>query len=276
MNANHGLLTSGEVAADVRLVTSSATFVAADVRRQGSRTKGFSLVELLVVLAVIAILAGLLGPALSRARHAALGARCVSNLRQLGIASHLYWDDSGGKAFPERFGREGEGWRYWFGWLQDGAEGHRRFEADRGALWPYLSGRGVDLCPAFEKSGDRFKFKAQGGAFGYAYNLLMGPRGRDPIALSQVRDPSGLAVLVDAAQVNDFQEPATPERPMIEEFYYFGTNRLEATIHFRHGERAQVVYADGHVGMERPVEGSLDHRVPPHRIGRLDPSRVVP
>jgi prepilin-type N-terminal cleavage/methylation domain-containing protein/prepilin-type processing-associated H-X9-DG protein len=252
----------GRGGSDARLLTSSAT--------------GFSLVELLVVVAVIAILAGLAGPGMVKARQAALGARCVGNLRQLGIASQLYWDDHSGRAFPERFGRQEDGWRYWFGWLQDGAEGERRFEAKSGALWPYLSGRGVDVCPAFQQSGDRFKFKAKGGAFGYAYNLLMGPRGRDPIQLAQVQEPSGLAVLVDAAQVNDFQAPASPEKPMLEEFYYFGTNRLEATIHFRHGTKAHAVFADGHVGCERPMAGSLDPRVPPHRVGRLDPARVVP
>lgn len=242
----------------------------------GRRRGGFTLVELLVVLGVIALLAGLLGPGLSRARQAALGSRCVSNLRQLGVASQLYWDDSGGRAFPERFGREGDGWRYWFGWLQDGAEGERRFAAEKGALWPYLSGRGVDVCPAFRQDGSYFKMKAKGGAFGYAYNLLMGPRGRAPLNLEHVRDPSGLAVLADAAQINDFQAPASPEKPMLEEFYYFGTNQLEATIHFRHGERAQVVFVDGHVGPERAESGSLDLRLPPQRVGRLVVDRVVP
>jgi len=240
------------------------------------RSRAFTLVELLVVLAVIGLLAGLTVPGLARGRQAALGTRCVSNLRQLGIASRLYWDDHSDRAFPERVARRDDGWRYWFGWLQDGQEGERTFDATQGALWPYLSGRGVEICPSLDRLGTRFKSKARGGAYGYAYNLLMGPRDRTPVSLSQVRDPSGLAVLVDAAQVNDFQEPASPEHPMLEEFYYFGTNRLEATIHFRHSLRAHAVFADGHFAVERAVLGSLDSRLPGHRIGRLDPARVVP
>jgi len=236
---------------------------------------GFSLIEVLVSISIIALLSALLVPALVGSRHSARRIQCLSQLRQLGMASQLYWDDNQGQAFRFRGASTDGGDVFWFGWIERGPEGTRRFDHRLGPLYPYLAGRKVTLCPALDYHASNFKPKAEGAISGYGYNIqLSSPPDASPVRITRVLTPAACVLFADTAQVNAFQPPASVDNPLLEEFFYVST--MEPTVHFRHQARANAVHCDGHAEAHRALPGSTDPRLPGERVGRLAPEKLKP
>jgi prepilin-type processing-associated H-X9-DG protein len=238
------------------------------------------LIELLVVIAIIAILSAMLLPVLARGRLSAQRAACESNLHQLEIATQLYWDDSAGNCFRWIYdSTNSDGHLYWFGWLQSDstAEGQRAFDLSQGVLFPYLNGSEVRLCPALYATPAQFKLKGDDMIFSYGYNIYLStPAGTPTMNVNQIKRPTETALFADAAQINDFQNPpASPDNPMLEEWYYLDVDTSYPNGHFRHSQRANVVFCDGHVGMETMVPGSLDTKLPGQCVGRFRPEILL-
>ena len=100
----------------------------------------FTLIELLIVVGILGILAALLLPALSRGKELSRATVCLSNLRQLGIAAHVYAVDHDG-TLPD--------FMTWLAaWPSNDAKIPRPgAELTNGVLYPYVKNKNVYLCP---------------------------------------------------------------------------------------------------------------------------------
>src|SRR3954469_12559054 len=109
--------------------------------------RGFTLVELLVVIGIIALLVSILLPALNKAREDAKRVRCLSNQRQLVMAWQMYASENKGKLVGSNTppytaaGPDGRGWWAW------AAAGNSLDCLSNGRLWPYTKNYEVYKCP---------------------------------------------------------------------------------------------------------------------------------
>jgi prepilin-type N-terminal cleavage/methylation domain-containing protein/prepilin-type processing-associated H-X9-DG protein len=181
------------------------------------RSRGFTLVELLVVIGIIALLVAVLLPALGRAREQASQVKCLSNLRQLSQAVYMYCNDNRGQ-FPmgARWDEAyAEDWIHWQpAGAPSGTAGSPRDAIDRlkdSAIAKYLGqsfSAEVFRCPS-DDTRARINIQA-GGPYAYSYTMnafFESNRQRitNVVKLGGIRNPSRKVLLVeeDERTIND-------------------------------------------------------------------------
>lgn len=158
---------------------------------------GFTLTELLVVMAVIVILAGLLLPALTRTKSKAKRVVCLNNLKQLTTVWHLYNNDYAGRlvsCWPRTPKNPEPGaWVLGIAWPSNLPEKFLAVDegktdcinqnaVSRGRFFPYVKSYATYRCP-----NDRVAVDSQARVRTYTMNAFMNGRGRDAC------DPGGFA-----------------------------------------------------------------------------------
>ena len=214
----------------------------------------FTLIELLTVIAIIGILAAILIPVVGAVRDSARNAQCISNLRQLGVASALFENEYGHLPWGIFPPHAGDGW--WPAHLMSYVEGQGKLN-DQGAWSPVYECPSRVLPPTQPGVEHTMTYAANRGIFvvGTVAEARLDAR---PVSSEQITRPTEVVLLGDGSQrdVGDSngtfnQLPITGNPRNANEPLPIGpdTDPVSAGTwpRYRHKGKANFVFVDGHV-----------------------------
>jgi prepilin-type N-terminal cleavage/methylation domain-containing protein/prepilin-type processing-associated H-X9-DG protein len=243
--------------------------------RTGRRqSRGFTLVELLIAVAIIGVLLALLLPSLGAVRAEALNVQCKSNLRVLG-AGVLTYVGSNRMMFPPVANWQVEPARYWWG---TNAE---KPDFSNGILTPYLGHEagaedGLFECPMQPWGSYESQGNSNGPTTTYGYNgYYLCPAGtpgwaatigrRPGRSRSSIPEPGQVFMFADTLM--SWGDGRVTNNCLLDPPWTWSRRRWQpnanTTVCYRHSGRANIFFVDGHADAVEPTK-LVD---PVHMIG---------
>lgn len=204
---------------------------------------GFTLVELLVVIGIIALILSLMLPALTSVREEGRRVKCLSNLRQMTIAAHTYAATYHG-SYPIAYYFQQTPTFVAYEWDFTTTKDASGIRIEPGLLWEGKGALAIQQCPSFEGNANSLADPFTG----YNYNVSFIGHGANelivkPVKISDVRNPSRCALFGDG------QYASGANKFMRSPFGAIGDNfpfRSSGTQGFRHRGQTNVSFCDGH------------------------------
>ena len=210
--------------------------------RGPSKRAAFTLIELLVVIARIAILAAILFPVFAQAREKARQASCMSNLRQIGLATLQYAQDYDDTLFIREYTMPTDPVYNYQVWSAKRLRSDNSWDRTQGVLQPYMKNTELQMCltvhgtPAGSTTSD-------GIGYGFNQTYLL-PSAAASTPLSDIEAPAETVWMADSAILSG------------NEVRLFSANWAPSTVyptlHGRHNGVANIVWMDAHVKAVKP------------------------
>ena len=199
----------------------------------------FTLIELLTVIAIIAILAAILFPVFAKAREKANQTSCLSNQKQIGLGFMMYATDYDQRLPSIWDSNTGNGqWGGWVYYTTFGGQTTNNFDPSKGSVYPYIKNAQIFECPDDDVE-DGCSYEVNGWL---SQNL--GSTGCHlGMSMTRIKRPANTLLLVE-------------EAPEANDGYFLpGTDQCA----YRHLDNTVTAFCDGHAKVLRPsdVAGAL-------------------